>query len=161
MAMTPNQTLMLPAFWISPSREKTLESELPQYATCRSLLCSGPAASLLVNIQALWKGSLQLDGLLGPLISSIQYKQQFSSIYDSFKALAELDSLILHASRNDPEALPELMKERNGIALDALESLLQTIPLPVLDEGKSIADAYKIHEEDVGAVSLEEMEVIL
>lgn len=38
--------------YLSTGTEKSLEFDQPQYATCRSLLRSGPAASLRVNIRA-------------------------------------------------------------------------------------------------------------
>ena len=49
---------------LSSSTEKTLEAEQPQYASCRSLLRSGPAASLRVNIRAVSWGFLELFSIL-------------------------------------------------------------------------------------------------
>lgn len=40
--------------------EKSLEGDQPQFATCRSLLRSGPAASLRVNIRAVSLGFMEL-----------------------------------------------------------------------------------------------------
>lgn len=38
-----------------------------------------------------------------------------------FRALEDLDSLLLHASRNDPTATVESMKKKMDIALGALD----------------------------------------
>ncbi|KAJ4958700.1 hypothetical protein NE237_025811 [Protea cynaroides] len=120
--------------------EKTLESEQPQYAACRSLLRSGPAASLRVNIRAVAQYASEAGN----------GKAAFDDVDQCLRALEDLDSLFLRASRNDPKALPASMKEKIGIAVGALDSLLQTVPPLVLDKGKAIADAYKNSEEDVG-----------
>ncbi|KAF8370139.1 hypothetical protein HHK36_005956 [Tetracentron sinense] len=125
--------------------EKTLETDQPQYAACRSLLRSGPAASLRVNIRA-----------VAQYASDDGKDKAASDIVDQcLRALEDLDSLLLRASRNDPGASVESMKAKIGISLDALDSLLQTVPSAVLDKGKAIADAYRIPEEDVGPESLD------
>ncbi|XP_057959857.1 uncharacterized protein LOC131152169 [Malania oleifera] len=118
--------------------EKTLEVDQPQYAACRSLLRSGPAASLRVNIRAV--AQYALEGGYG--------KTAFDYVDQCLRALEELDSLLLRASRNNPEASIGLMKANIGTALDALDSLLRTVPSDVLDKGKAIADAYRIPEEN-------------
>ncbi|GMP67049.1 hypothetical protein CsSME_00027170 [Camellia sinensis var. sinensis] len=71
------------------------------------------------------------------------------------RALEELDSLFLHASRNDPEASVESMKAKISIALDALDGLLETVPSDVLAKGKAIADAYRVPEEDIAPENLD------
>ncbi|XP_059644397.1 uncharacterized protein LOC132286148 isoform X2 [Cornus florida] len=133
---------------------KTLEVDQPQYAACRSILRSGPAASLRVNIRAV--AQYASDGGLG--------KTAFSDVDQCLRALEELDSLLLHASRKDPEASVESMKAKIGIAVDALDSLLQTVPSDVLEQGKSIADAYRIPEDVAPEVSdpeIKQLESIL
>lgn len=119
--------------------EKTLEVGQPQYATCRSLLRSGPAASFRVNIRAVAQYASE----------SGNGKTASSNVDQCLRALEELDSLFLHASRNDPGASLKLMKAKIGTALTALDSLLQTVPSDVLDKGKAVADAYRTPEEDV------------
>ncbi|KAE8687596.1 hypothetical protein F3Y22_tig00111013pilonHSYRG00205 [Hibiscus syriacus] len=114
--------------------EKTLEvDDKPEYATCRSLLRSGPAASLRVNIRAV--AQYASDAGNG--------ENAFKDVDQCLRALEELDSLMLHASRNEPDASVKAMKAHIGTALSALDSLLQTVPTDVLTQGKEIADAYR------------------
>ncbi|KAL4304129.1 hypothetical protein GQ457_10G001680 [Hibiscus cannabinus] len=118
--------------------EKTLEVEdKPEYAVCRSLLRSGPAASLRVNIRAV--AQYASDAGKG--------ENAFKDVDQCLRALEELDSLFLHASRNEPDATPKAMKAQIGAALNALDSLLQTVPSDVLNQGKEIADAYRAPDE--------------
>ncbi|KAJ8647498.1 hypothetical protein MRB53_000521 [Persea americana] len=112
--------------------EETLEDDQPKYSNSRSLLRSGPAASLRVNIRAV--AQYASDNGRG--------KAAFDAVDRCLGALEDLDSLLLHASRNDPTATVESMKKKMDIALGALDSLLQTVPSTVLDKGKAIADAY-------------------
>lgn len=69
--------------------------------------------------------------------------------------MEDLDSLLLNASRNDPKASVKSMQSKIGIAVDALDSLLQTVPSDVLVKGKAIADAYNTPEDDVPSESLD------
>ncbi|OVA08356.1 hypothetical protein BVC80_209g83 [Macleaya cordata] len=139
----------VPAVILSQSQfkdlEKTLEGDQPQYATCRSLLRSGPAASLRVNIRAVAQYASD-DG---------KGKAAFSDVDQCLRALEDLDSLLLRASRNDQGASNESMKAKIGIALVALDRLLQTVPSAVLDKGKAIADAYMISDEDLEPKNLD------
>ncbi|KAL3013402.1 hypothetical protein AAZX31_06G051700 [Glycine max] len=91
--------------------EKTLEDEEPQFALCRSLLRSGPAASLRVNIRAV--AQYASDSGNG--------KTAFNDVDECLRSLEELDSLLLHASRNDPEASVKSMKAKINSALGALD----------------------------------------
>ncbi|KAJ0744826.1 hypothetical protein HanPI659440_Chr10g0392041 [Helianthus annuus] len=117
---------------------KTLEADQPQYAACRSLLRAGPAASLRMNIRA-----------VAQYANEVGNDQKASNDVDQcLRALEELDSLLLHASRNEPGASVKSMKSNIGIAVNALNSLLQTVPTDVLEKGKAIADAYNTPEED-------------
>lgn len=118
--------------------EKGLEEEQPQYAACRSLLRSGPASSFRTNVRAV--AQYASDGGKG--------KVAFDSVDQCLRALEELDSLLLHASRNDPGASVKLMKGQIGTALTALDSLLQTVPYDVLEKGKAMADAYRAPVDD-------------
>ncbi|KAJ1382284.1 hypothetical protein SESBI_44416 [Sesbania bispinosa] len=118
--------------------EKTLEGDEPQFALCRSLLRSGPAASLRVNIRAV--AQYASDSGNG--------KTAFSNVDECLRSLEELDSLLLHASRNDPEASVKSMKAQISSALHALDSLLQTVPSEVLNKGKAIADSYRDREDE-------------
>ncbi|XP_002281444.2 uncharacterized protein LOC100249293 [Vitis vinifera] len=124
---------------------KTLEVDQPQYAACRSLLRYGPAASLRVNIRAV--AQYASDSGNG--------KTAFNDVDQCLRALEELDSLLLQASRSNPGASVETMKAKIGVALDALDSLLQTVPSDILDKGKAIADAYRTPDEDADPENLD------
>ncbi|XP_004501433.1 uncharacterized protein [Cicer arietinum] len=117
--------------------EKTLEGNEPQFALCRSFLRSGPAASLRINIRAV--AQYASDSGNG--------KTAFNSVDECLRSLEELDSLLLRASRNDPEASVKSMKAKVKSALIALDSLLQTVPSDVLSKGKVVADSYLDREE--------------
>ncbi|XP_021277645.1 uncharacterized protein LOC110411700 isoform X2 [Herrania umbratica] len=119
--------------------EKTLEVDKPEYAICRSLLRSGPAASLRINIRAV--AQYASDAGSG--------ENAFNDVDQCLRALEELDSLLLRASRNNPEASVKSMKAKIGTALNALDSLLQTVPSDVLNQGREVADAYRAPEDDV------------
>ncbi|XP_030951142.1 uncharacterized protein LOC115974770 isoform X1 [Quercus lobata] len=117
--------------------EKSLEADQPQYGSCRSLLRSGPAGSLRVNIRAV--AQYASDNGNGKTASN--------NVDQCLRALEDLDSLLLNASRNDPGASVESMKGKINIALNALDSLLQTVPSDVLEKGKAVADSYMITED--------------
>ncbi|KAK3213250.1 hypothetical protein Dsin_017956 [Dipteronia sinensis] len=117
--------------------EKTLEVEKPEYVSCRSQLRAGPAASLRVNIRAV--AQYASDAGNG--------KSAFDDVDQCLRALEELDALFLRASRNDEGASVKSMKANIGIAINALDSLLHTVPSEVLDKGKAIADAYRTPDE--------------
>ncbi|XP_077230643.1 uncharacterized protein LOC143863771 [Tasmannia lanceolata] len=126
----------VPAVLLSQSQfkylEKALEDDQSKYAISRSLLRSGPAASLRVNIRAVAQYAAD-DG---------KGKAAVDAVDRCLGALEDLDSLLLHASRSDPTATVESMRAKIKIAVGALDSLLQTVPSAVLDKGKAIADAY-------------------
>ncbi|XP_004303463.1 PREDICTED: uncharacterized protein LOC101300162 [Fragaria vesca subsp. vesca] len=135
--------------------EKSLEGDQPQYATCRSLLRSGPAASLRVNIRAVAQyASDSGDG-----------KTASTSVDQCLRALEELDNLLLRATRNDPGASVKSMKTQTNTALNALDSLLKTVPSDVLDKGKVAADSYRSSLEnadvDISDPELRELQSIL
>ncbi|ONL94185.1 Os03g0176600-like protein [Zea mays] len=118
--------------------EKSLEFEKPRYDESRSLLRSGPASSLRVNIRAVAQYAS----------SNGQGKAASDAVDECLRALEDLDSLLLHASRNDPSASVETMRSKISVALAALDNLLQTVPSAVLDKGKAIADAYRTPVDD-------------
>lgn len=124
--------------------EKTLEGNEPQFSLCRSLLRSGPAASLRVNIRAV--AQYASDSGNG--------KTALNNVDDCLRSLEDLDSLLLRASRNDPDASVKSMKAKVSSALIALDSLLQTVPSDVLSKGKVIADSY-LDREDVETENLD------
>ncbi|CAK8568472.1 unnamed protein product [Lathyrus sativus] len=124
--------------------DKTLEGDEPQFALCRSLLRSGPAASLRKNIRAV--AQYASDSGNG--------KTAFNNVDECLRSIEELDSLLLRASRNDPGASVKSMKTNVKSALIALDSLLQTVPSDVLSKGKVIADSY-LDREDVETESLD------
>ncbi|KAF3446109.1 hypothetical protein FNV43_RR11288 [Rhamnella rubrinervis] len=134
---------------------QSLEDDQPQYASCRSLLRSGPAASLRVNIRAVAQYASE----------SGKGKTASEDVDQCLRALEELDSLLLHASRNDPEASVKLMKAKINVALDSLDGLLKTVPSDVLDKGKVIADAYRNSDDDaeteISDPELKQLESIL
>ncbi|KAI4316470.1 hypothetical protein L6164_024448 [Bauhinia variegata] len=118
--------------------DKTLDGDEPQFASCRSLLRAGPAASLRINIRAV--AQYASDSGNGKTASS--------DVDQCLRALEELDTLLLHASRNDPQASVKSMKAKIDTAINALDSLLQTVPSNVLSKGKEIADSYRIPEDE-------------
>jgi len=80
--------------------------------------------------------------------------------FSFYRALEELDSLFLRASRKDSNATVVLMKSQLGTALTALDSLLQTVPSQVLDKGKAMVEVYRsASEEDAGSDDLESSEI--
>lgn len=113
--------------------EQELQSDNPKYADSRSLLRSGPAASLRVNIRAIAQYASEAGN--GKVASD--------AVDQCVSALEELDSLLFRASRNDSKASIVTMKSKVQMAVAALNRLLQTVPSPVLDKGKVIADAYR------------------
>ncbi|XP_074276439.1 uncharacterized protein LOC141600151 [Silene latifolia] len=119
--------------------EKSLEVDQPQYTAYRSALRSGPSASFRSNLRAV--AQYALDAGNGKTASD--------DVERCLRALDELDSLFLRASRNNPAASAKLMKEKIFIAVNALDSLLQTVPLDVLDKGKAIAEAYRSPESEM------------
>ncbi|RLN18247.1 uncharacterized protein C2845_PM02G35840 [Panicum miliaceum] len=118
--------------------EKSLQFEKPRFDETRSLLRSGPASSLRINIRAV---AQYAD-------SNGQGKAASDAVDECLRALEDLDSLLLHASRNDPSASVETMRSKISVALGALDNLLQTVPSAVLDKGKAIADAYRTPADD-------------
>ncbi|KAG0552556.1 hypothetical protein BDA96_01G517300 [Sorghum bicolor] len=118
--------------------EKSLEFEKPMYDESRSLLRSGPASSLRVNIRAVAQYAS----------SNGQGKAASDAVDECLRALEDLDSLLLRASRNDSSASVETMRSKISVALAALDNLLQTVPSAVLDKGKAIADAYRTPVDD-------------
>ncbi|KAK4412695.1 hypothetical protein Salat_2916700 [Sesamum alatum] len=109
-----------------------LEVDQPKFADCRNLLRSGPAGSLRVNIRAV--AQYASDAGNG--------KSAFNEVDQCLRALEELDSLLLRASRNDSGASIESMKANVATALNALNSVLQTVPEEVLKKGKAMANEY-------------------
>ncbi|KAL8535831.1 hypothetical protein ACS0TY_011464 [Phlomoides rotata] len=65
------------------------------------------------------------------------------------RAIEELDSLLLRASRNESGTSVDSMKAKVVTALDALNGLLETVPAEALDKGKAMADAYIMPGEDL------------
>ncbi|CAN8284386.1 unnamed protein product [Cochlearia groenlandica] len=127
--------------------DKYLSVEKPEFEACRSLLRSGPASSLRVNIRA-----------VAQYASDDGYSKTASSDVDRcLRALEELDSLFLRASRKDSNATVDSMKSQLGTALIALDSLLQTVPSQVLDKGKAMVEVYRTpsQEEDYASDSSE------
>ncbi|XAR63662.1 hypothetical protein NMG60_11023685 [Bertholletia excelsa] len=125
--------------------EKYLEDDQPQYGSCRNLLRFGPAASLRTNIRAV--AQYASDSGNG--------ETAFQNVDQCIRALEDLDSLLLRASRKDPEASVKLMRVKIDTALDALGSLLRTVPSDVLEKGKAVADAYRVPEDDVAPENLD------
>ncbi|KAG6389332.1 hypothetical protein SASPL_150800 [Salvia splendens] len=122
-----------------------LEDDQPQFLSCRNLLRSGPASSLRVNIRAV--AQYASDAGNG--------KYAFDEVDQCLRALEELDSLLLRASRNDSGSSVEAMKARVVTALNALNSLLKTVPDEVLDKGKAMANAYMNPGEDTSTETLD------
>lgn len=133
---------------------KILGSSEPEYATCRSLLRSGLASSLRVNIRAVAQYALE-DG---------NGNIAFDNVEQCLRALEELDSSLLRATRNDRGVSIESMKTNIDTAVLALDRLLKTVPADVLAKGKAIADAYSSPEEEETEIldpELKQLESIL
>ncbi|KMT17854.1 hypothetical protein BVRB_2g033870 [Beta vulgaris subsp. vulgaris] len=126
--------------------EESLDVDQAQYAAYRSILRSGPAASFRSNIRAVAQYASD-DG---------KGKAAFDDVDQCLRALDEFDSLLLRASRNNKEASPKLMKEKISTAVNALNSLLQTVPSDVLDKAKAIAEAYRTPESNGGPQELDQ-----
>ncbi|KAK6119637.1 hypothetical protein DH2020_046623 [Rehmannia glutinosa] len=122
-----------------------LEVDQPKFADCRNLLRSGPASSLRINIRAV--AQYASDAGNG--------KSAFNEVDQCLRALEELDSLLLRASRNDSGTSIESMKVKVVTALNALNSLLKTVPAEVLDKGKAMADAYMTPGEDLAPENID------
>ncbi|KAL8497042.1 hypothetical protein ACS0TY_020648 [Phlomoides rotata] len=116
-----------------------LEADQPKYADCRNLLRSGPASSLRINIRAV--AQYASDAGNG--------KTAFNEVDLCLRAIEELDSLLLRASRNESGTSIDSMKAKVVTALDALNGLLETVPAEALDKGKAMADAYIMPGEDL------------
>lgn len=128
--------------------EKTFDSEKPDYEISRSLLRSGPAASLRINIRAV--AQYASDNGSG--------KPANDAVDECLRALEDLDSLLLHASRKDPTATTDTMRNKISVAIDALDSLLKTVPAAVLDKGKLIADTYRQPDDSEEASKPDELD---
>ncbi|KAK8937691.1 hypothetical protein KSP40_PGU020136 [Platanthera guangdongensis] len=101
--------------------EDYLDVEQPKYDIGRSLLRSGPAASLRINMRVV---SLADCSLLDTAVSD--------AVSNARRVLRDDRRVCLLAARNDSSATIKSM------------SLLQTIPSSVLDKGKAIADSYRV-----------------
>ncbi|XP_020592970.1 uncharacterized protein LOC110033364 [Phalaenopsis equestris] len=145
----------VPAVLLTEEQFKDLEDSLdvgqPKYDQSRSLLRSGPAASLRVNIRAV--AQYADDDGKGKVASD--------AVDRCLRALEDLDSLLLHASRNDPTATIKSMKFKINVALESLDSLLQTVPASVLEKGKAIADAYRVSYLPTEESKSEEIDSVL
>ncbi|CAI9095933.1 OLC1v1031973C4 [Oldenlandia corymbosa var. corymbosa] len=136
---------------------KFLEVDKPKFGDCRSLLRSGPASSLRVNIRAVAQYASE----------SADNNSAFNSVDECLRALEDLDSMLLNASRNDSGASIQSMKAKIDVATNALDSLLKTVPSDVLEKGKAIADAYRDPvddtppENDIPDPELKQLESIL
>ncbi|KAJ3673632.1 hypothetical protein LUZ60_005624 [Juncus effusus] len=133
--------------------EKSLEVEEPKYDESRSLLRSGPAGSLRINIRAV--AQYANDSGKGKVATD--------AVDQCLRALEDLDSLLLRATRKDRSASAESMKGKIVIAIGALDNLLQTVPLDVLDKANAIADAYRTpsYEEQISDPEMKKLESIL
>ncbi|KAH9321105.1 hypothetical protein KI387_015744, partial [Taxus chinensis] len=91
--------------------EKALQSDKPKYTDSRSLLRSGPAASLRINIRAVAQYASEAGN--GKVASD--------AVDECLSALEDLDSLLLRASRDDSKASTEAMKSKVNTAVVALD----------------------------------------
>ncbi|XP_048444565.1 uncharacterized protein LOC108865563 [Pyrus x bretschneideri] len=105
------------------SPEKSLEGDQPQFATCRSRLRSGLAASLHVAQYA-----SDDDG---------NGKTASSDVDQCLRALEELDSLLLHATRNERAPPPQnrtfSSASKGKMAADSYRNSLENADLDISD----------------------------
>ncbi|CAM0871559.1 unnamed protein product [Alopecurus aequalis] len=95
--------------------EKSLEFEKPKFDESRSLLRSGPASSLRINIRAVAQYAS----------SNGQGKAASDAVDECLRALEDLDSLLLKATRKDTSASVETMRSKIAVALVALDKYYQ------------------------------------
>ncbi|TQD76334.1 hypothetical protein C1H46_038140 [Malus baccata] len=145
--------MLLPA---ADSIKKSLDGDQPQFATCRSLLRSGPAASLRVYIRALRKCLPELSVVRYASDDDGNGKTASSDVDQCLRALEELDSLLWHATSNE-RAPVSSMKAQIDTALNALDS--------GASKGKIAADSYRNSLEnadlDISDPDLKQLESIL
>ncbi|KMZ57272.1 hypothetical protein ZOSMA_87G00140 [Zostera marina] len=113
--------------------EKSLDLDHPNFDISRSLLRSGPASSLRVNIRAVAQYASD-DG---------KEKLASEAVDGCLRALEDLDAMLLLATRNGSSASVEMMKNRVDVVLTSIDSLLKTVPPDVLGKGREIANAYR------------------
>ncbi|CAN6582983.1 unnamed protein product [Malus baccata var. baccata] len=118
--------MLLPA---ADSIKKSLDGDQPQFATCRSLLRSGPAASLRVNIRAVVQYASDDDG---------NGKTASSDVDQCLRALEELDYLLWHATSNERAPVSSMKAQidtaLNGkIAADSYRNSLENADLDISD----------------------------
>ncbi|CAM6118751.1 unnamed protein product [Calypogeia fissa] len=105
--------------------------EQKMYADARSLLRTGPAASLRNDIRAVAQYATETGNEDGSL-----------AVDQCLSALEDLDSLLFQASRSNGAPV-ERMKKDLIMTVSALDRLLATVPAEILERSKAIADAYK------------------
>ncbi|KAJ7297753.1 hypothetical protein O6H91_Y038500 [Diphasiastrum complanatum] len=117
--------------------EGKLLAETPLYADARSLLRSGPLGSLRTDIRAVAEYASEAGN--GKVASD--------AVEQCLRALEDLDSLMLRASRDDTSVTIDNMRTRLGMAITALNNLLGTVPAPILDKGEAMILEYTIAAE--------------
>ncbi|KAK9142193.1 hypothetical protein Syun_011593 [Stephania yunnanensis] len=128
--------------------EKTLEANQPEYSICRSLLRAGPAASLRVNIRAVAQYASD-DG---------NGKAAFENVDQCLRALEDLDSLFLHALRNDPDASVKSMKSKIAAAMMHWTEFLSNVPCIDMARSKAVASTREASESSEDSLGNEERE---
>ncbi|EFJ16950.1 hypothetical protein SELMODRAFT_233833 [Selaginella moellendorffii] len=132
--------------------EAKLGGEKVEYQDARALLRSGPAGSLRSNIRAVAEyASESGDGAAAA-----------DAVKLCLRSLEDLDSLLLRRSRDDTSITVDSMKAKLGTSMQALDRLLQTVPQPILEQGKAAAMAFlddtpEVVTDDVDIKSLEDL----
>lgn len=108
--------------------------EQKKYSDARSLLRTGPAASLRTDIRAVAQYAAETGSDDGTAASA--------AVDQCLSALEDLDSLLFQASRSQGAPVERMRKDLT-MTVSALDRLLATVPAPILEKSRAIADAYK------------------
>eukprot|EP00850_Spirogloea_muscicola_P009891 SM000056S18009 [mRNA] locus=s56:633813:641862:+ [translate_table: standard] len=115
--------------------EKRIGGEAPDFSGSRTLLRSGPTASLRTDIRAVAQYAEEAGG--GPAARA--------AVDQCLSAIEDLDSLLLRGERDGPGASTQLAPLQKCItaASAALDRLLATVPDSILDRGRAVAADYR------------------
>lgn len=110
---------------------KLAEAE-PNLLDARGLLRSGPASSLRSDIKAVAQYASEAGS--GEAANA--------AVGRCLSALEDLDSMLFNGSRSNDKPKTPLLQKKLTAAISALDSLLETVPSPVLEKSREVAAAY-------------------